>query len=99
MTKFLDNFIPDRIRLFYQDKDPNYVYELLAKNLYTDIDDLKKVYEVKIDAQRSRVFFSSDSMPAMSELLNLLESKDVNIESVTTNEIRVDSTSFINKVF
>jgi hypothetical protein len=38
-------------------------------------------------------------MPAMSELLNLLESKDVNIESVTTNEIRVDSTSFINKVF
>jgi hypothetical protein len=54
--KFLDNSIPDRVRIIKDDKDIIHIYELLQKHFNLSIDELKKDYQIELDIPLSRVF-------------------------------------------
>jgi len=96
--KFLDNLIPDRIRISQEDKDPIHVYEVLSKNLGESIDDLKNKYNVQMDVIRSQIFISGN-YGDIYELFIYMYSRGVEFESIQHDSLRVDLIKFFNKIY
>lgn len=98
MGGFLDNFIPDRVRIIKEDKDSIHIYELLSKNFGESIESLKTKYSVTLDIVKSRVFIEGSS-EAIYELFNFMNSRGLELESVDMNKLRIDLDQFVKKIF
>lgn len=98
MGGFLDNFIPDRVRIIKEDKDSIHIYELLSKNFGESIESLKTKYSVTLDIVKSRVFIDGSS-EAIYELFNFMNSRGLELESVDMNKLRIDLDQFVKKIF
>lgn len=98
MGGFLDNFIPDRVKIIKEDKDSIHIYELLSKNFGESIESLKTKYSVTLDIVKSRVFIEGSS-EAIYELFNFMNSRGLELESVDMNKLRIDLDQFVKKIF
>lgn len=96
--RFLDNLIPDRIRIVQEDKDPIHVYQVLAKNLGDTVENLQGKYEVRMDVVKSQVTIDCNLEDTHS-LFSYFDSRGLELESIQSNSLRVDLIKFFNKIY
>lgn len=95
---FLDNFIPDRIRIIRYDKNPLHVYEVLSKNLGESIENLLNKYSVELNIIKSQITIRGDYDDIYS-LFQYMYSRGLEFESIQPKALRVDLAKFFNKIY
>jgi len=97
-TEFLDNFIPDRIRIISHDPNPNYVYALLNKHLRKSINELQQIYQVNIHTIRREITIGG-SYSDIAELFSYLCNYGLKFVSISQSKLVIDLDHFITKIY
>jgi hypothetical protein len=97
-NEFLDNFIPDRLRIIVDDPNPKYIYALLRKHLCDSIPNLEERFNVSIHSIRREVTISG-GYADISELFEYLGRFGVNFISITPLKLVIDLDHFITKIY
>jgi len=95
---YLDNFIPDRIRIIKEDRNPDHILEILNKHFESGLDYLKSIYKVELDFRMSEVTIIG-GLTEIYELISLLQIKGVAIISFTQFSVRFIIEDFIKKIY
>jgi hypothetical protein len=95
---YINHIKAERVRIIKEDKDPIHIYELLQKHFNQSISEIKKDYDIKLDIIKSRVFIKG-SYEKIYILLNYLQSKGIQFESISIDQLRIDLDHFLNKIF
>lgn len=86
---------PERILLLKQDGDATPIYSIISRLVSRSISDLKKSLKITVHPVRSRILFQSDDSELQIKMVSLMYNRNVQFESVTEDEIRVDLTNFL----
>lgn len=93
MSNFLNLTIPNRIFRVYQDKNPNYIRELIDKHQFND-----DKFDIKLHYQRQEIEITG-YMSDICELFQYFDRFGLSCLSVTQNKLTYNIDDFLRKIY